>query len=382
MRGQEWTDTGRSGNGGGGRMVDGAGTQAGYDVFISYSQNLDNEVAATFQRGMENFARPWYRPTQLRVFRDTTHLHASRDLRGDIEHALSRSAWLIVMASPHATASDWVRAEIDWWAAHRRGERMLIAWTDGTLAWDQSTQGFDWSRTDALPQTETERALAASPGTPRWVDLRWLRAQLEEHGPISVRDPQLIASVAEFVAPIQGRSKAELIGHHVRLRRRRNHLVAATIVVLCTLLVVATTLGLIANDQRATALERQLAAQSRQLVSEAASIQDTRPDLARQLLVQAYRLSHTEQAVGGLLGSGDIPRLLRTQGAARAVAFSPDGQITAAAQRGAVTLYDTVTGRTVATAEGPPGNFRRSRSVGTASCSPDPTTRDTCTSGT
>ncbi|NBE53343.1 TIR domain-containing protein, partial [Streptomyces boluensis] len=320
--------------------------------------SLDNAVAAAFQRGMENFGRPWYRPRQLRVFRDTTDLHASGDLRGDIEEALGRSAWLIVMASPQAAASDWVRAEIDWWTTHHGGERMLIAWTDGTLAWDRAAQDFDWSRTDALPRAELERALTAAPGSPRWVDLRWLRDQLDTDGPVPADDPQLVAAVAEFVAPIQGRSKAELIGHHLRLKRRRNRLVAATVVVLCTLLVAATVLGLVAEDRRVAATERQLAAESRQLAAEAASIEGTQPDLARQLLVQAYRLSHTEQAVGAILGSGDIPRVLRTEGTSRAVAFSADGRLTAAAFDGGVTLYDTESGKAVGTTDGPRASMR------------------------
>lgn len=323
-----------------------------YDVFVSYSQHLDRDVATVFQRGMENFGRPWYRPVHLRVFRDMTHLSASPDLRGDIEEALSRSSWLVVMASPLAAASPWVRAEIDWWVAHKGAGRMLLAWTDGRLEWSPEAQDFDWSRTDALPREQMRRALAATPGAPRWVDLRWLRTQIGERGSVPSNDPRLLADVAEFVAPIQGRSKAELIGHHLRLRRRRNRLVAATFVVLGMLLAAATGLGLAADRQRDVATERQRVATSRQLVAEATSLQYERPDLARQLLVQAYRLSHTEQAVGALLGSAGIPRELHTDGAARAVAFSPRGRLLAAASVGGVRLFDTVTGRVVSTLPG------------------------------
>jgi WD40 repeat protein len=336
----------------------GGAAEPGYDVFISYSQHLDRDVATAFQRGMENFGRPWYRPVQLRVFRDMTHLSASRDLQDDIEKALARSRWLIVMASPRAAASPWVRAEIDWWVAHNRGERMLLAWTDGTLEWSREAGDFDWSRTDALPREQMAKVLAATPGCPRWVDLRWLRAQIDEHGSVPVNDPRLVADVAEFVAPVRGRSKAELIGHHLRLRRRRNRLVAATVLVLCALLATATVLGLVADRQRDLATERQLAATSRQLVAEAASIQNSRPDLARQLLVEAYRLSHTEQAVGALLASAAVPRVLPTDGASRAVAFHPRGRLMAAASDGGVTLYDTVTGKVVSTLRGQRNSVR------------------------
>jgi hypothetical protein len=324
-----------------------------YDAFISYSQHLDRDVATVFQRGMENFGRPWYRPVRLRVFRDMTHLAASPDLQGDIERALARSRWLVVMASPLAAASPWVRAEIDWWVANKPGTRVLLAWTDGQLEWDREAQDFDWSRTDALPREQMRKLLAVAPGCPRWVDLRWLRAQIDERGSVPVNDPRLLADVAEFVAPVQGRSKADLIGHHLRLRRQRNRLVAATILVLTALLVTATALGLTADRQRDIATERQLAATSRQLVAEAASIQDARPDLARQLLVEAYRLSHTEQAVGALLGSGSLPRVLHTGPTSGALAFGPRGRLLAAADDGGVTLFDTATGRAVSTLDGP-----------------------------
>ncbi|MEV7787478.1 TIR domain-containing protein [Streptomyces sp. NPDC088106] len=331
---------------------------AEYDVFISYSQRRDRDVAAVFQRCMENFGRPWYRPVRLRVFRDMTHLGASPDLRADIENALARSNWLVVMASPLAAASPWVRAEIDWWVAHKGGERMLIGWSDGRLEWDPATRDFDWSRTDALPREQMERALTVTPGAPRWVDLRWLRMQIDERGSVPFNDRRLLADVAEFVAPIQGRPKAELIGQHVRLRRRRNQLIAATVAALCTLLATATGLGLAADRQLDLAVQRQLEATSRQLVAEADSIRYQHPDVARQLLVAAYRLSQTEEAVGALLAGASIPRVLHTDGSSRAVAFSPRGRILAAASHGGLTLFDATTGN-VMSAFGGHGNGTR-----------------------
>ncbi|MGY5074575.1 TIR domain-containing protein [Streptomyces griseus] len=318
----------------------------GYDVFISYSQNLDRDVAAVFQRGMENFGRPWYRPIRLRVFRDTTHLSASPDLQGDIEKALASSAWLVVMASPLAAASPWVRAEIDWWVAHKDSRRILLAWTDGDLEWDPAAQDFGWSRTDALPREQMEKVLAAAPGCPRWVDLRWLRAQIDDRGSVPVNDPRLVADVAEFVAPVQGRSKSDLIGHHLRLRKRRNRTAGATILALCLLLTATTWFGIAADRQADIAATRQLAATSRQLVAEAATIQHDRPGLARQLLVEAYRLSHTEQAVGALLTSADIPRVVAARNSSGALAFSSPALLAVSSGDG-LALFDTETGSPV-----------------------------------
>jgi hypothetical protein len=47
------------------------GATSGYDAFISYSHALDGALAPALQTGLERFAKPWYRPRALRVFRDT-----------------------------------------------------------------------------------------------------------------------------------------------------------------------------------------------------------------------------------------------------------------------------------------------------------------------
>src|SRR5690606_5076637 len=99
-------------------------------------------------------------------------------------------------------------------------------------------------------------------------------------------------------------------------------------------------------------------AMSRQLVAEATAIQYEHPDIARQLLVEAYHLSHTEQAVGALLGSASIPRVLHTDGSPHAIAFSPRARWLAAASDGGLTLFDATTG-SVASALGGQGNSTR-----------------------
>ncbi len=58
-----------------GGMTDGTSE---YDAFISYSHALDGSLARALQTGLERFAKPWYRPRALRVFRDTTNLAATQ----------------------------------------------------------------------------------------------------------------------------------------------------------------------------------------------------------------------------------------------------------------------------------------------------------------
>ncbi|GAA3157349.1 hypothetical protein GCM10010451_01520 [Streptomyces virens] len=319
---------------------------AEYDAFISYSHAWDREVAKALQNGLQSFGRPWYRPRTLRLFRDETNLTASPHLWRDIEAGLSRSRWLVVMASPSAAASRWVRQEIAWWLTHRSADTLLIAWTDGTLAWDAERESFDWSRTDALPYEVMSGAFAQQP---RWVDLRWLRSPEQTRS-----DPRLVDCVAEFVAPLTGRSKDELIGDHVRQRRRARRRLRATVAVLTVLLLLAVAGGITAYDQRNRARAQTLVAQSRQLVAEAASISDTHPDLARQLMVQAYRFAPTAEAVGALVESHAMPRAVDRHGTVRAAAYSSRGLLVVADDT--VRLLDPARpGRPVTVDRGKPG---------------------------
>lgn len=301
-----------------GARVEAEGGQADYDAFISYSHAWDKDLAKAFHSQLQSFDRPWYRPRSLKLFRDETNLAASPHLWSEIERGLSRSRWLVVMASPPAAASPWVRKEIDWWLTNRSADTVLIALSDGTLVWDDLRASFDWSRTDALPRQEMAEAFTEEP---RWVDLRWLRSTYQA----SSADPRLLECVAEFVAPLTGRSKDELIGDHVRQHRRTVRWVKAAVGVLAVLLLIAVTGGITANSQRNSARAQTLLAQSRQLVAEASSIRDAQPGLASQLLVQAHRLAPTAEAVGALVESPSLPRLVQGRGSARAAAYSGQG---------------------------------------------------------
>ncbi|MFA3877722.1 TIR domain-containing protein [Streptomyces sp. MMCC 100] len=295
---------------------------AEYDAFISYSHAWDRDVAQALQRALQSFGRPWYRPRSLKLFRDETNLAASPHLWRDIEQGLCRSRWLVVMASPSAAASPWVRQEIDWWLTHRSADTLLLALTDGTLVWDRERASFDWSRTDALPREVLAAAFAEQP---RWVDLRWLRSPEQTRS-----DPRLLDSVAQFVAPLTGRSKDDLIGDHVRQRRRTRRWLQATVTVLTVLLLLAVAGGITAYEQRNRARAQTLVAQSRQLVAEASSISDSHPDLARQLLVQAYRFAPTAEALGALVESRTMPRVVPSRGSVHAAAYSSRGMLVVA----------------------------------------------------
>jgi hypothetical protein len=182
-----------------------------YTAFLSYSHAADGRLAPALQSALHNFARPWYRLRALRIFRDKTSLSASPALWPSIERALESSEWFLLLASPEAAASRWVRQEIEWWVGHRPPEKMLVILTDGELVWRAAERDFDWSATTALPPLLSGTVR----DEPLYVDLRWAKKSEE----LSIRHTQFRAAILDLASPLHGRPKDELDGEDVRARR-------------------------------------------------------------------------------------------------------------------------------------------------------------------
>lgn len=122
-----------------------------YKAFISYSHAADDLLAPALQSALVQFAKPWYQLRTFKVFRDKTSLSANPALWPSIEKALSESEFFILLASPVAGKSIWVRREVEWWLANRSVEKLFIVLTDGELIWDEISKDLDWIKTTALP---------------------------------------------------------------------------------------------------------------------------------------------------------------------------------------------------------------------------------------
>ena len=138
-----------------------------YDAFVSYSHAKDKPIAAALQSRVQRLGKPWYRRRALRVFRDDTSLSATPSLWPTIEQALGQSRFLILLASPEAAASPWVNKEVAYWLEHKSADTLLVAVTDGELAWDNSLGDFAWRERMPLPPVLTGRFASE----PKWVDL-------------------------------------------------------------------------------------------------------------------------------------------------------------------------------------------------------------------
>lgn len=317
---------------------DGAAERSGraYQAFISYSHAVDGKLAPALQTALQDFAKPWFRRRSLRIFRDDTGLSATPELWTSIELALSRSEYLILLASPDAAQSPWVDREVAYWAHHRSASTVLVALTDGDLRWDPANGALDVARTDALPPS----ALSLLPNEPLYVDLRWARHA--DH--LSLRQPLFRDAVARLAAPLHGKSKDELIGEDLRRHRRRIRAAWSLAVVFALLAVFAGIAAFVARDQRNRARAERDVAISRQLAAQADAERENRLDRSLLLAVEAWAVDHTVEAkraiVAGLESAPAVTGFLPGQGPARAVSFGEGDGVLVSTEADGVVLWD------------------------------------------
>src|SRR4051794_9645013 len=80
-----------------------------YDAFLSYSHEGSGAAAVALQRRLQTLGKSTFQRRVLHIFRDQTSLAATPELWPEIQNALSESRAFILMASPDAAKSPWVR---------------------------------------------------------------------------------------------------------------------------------------------------------------------------------------------------------------------------------------------------------------------------------
>jgi hypothetical protein len=306
-----------------------------YKAFISYSHAADGKLAPAIQSALHRFARPWYKPRALRVFRDKTSLAVSPALWPAIVKALGQAEYFILFASPGAARSVWVEREVDYWLANRSRETLLIVLTEGELFWDPAAGDFDWQRSDALPK----RLAGALADEPFHLDLRW--AQKSEQ--LSLREPRFRDSVAQLASTLHGRPLDELIGEDVRQHRRTRRLAWGAVAALTLLTLVSIAAAWVAIQQRNLANERLQIATSRQLTVEALGA-GREIDQALLLAVEATARFPTAEAAATLRTllerAARLEQILHQP--VEGFAFGPDGKTLALGlEKGSIELLDT-----------------------------------------
>ena len=181
-----------------------------YDAFVSYSHAKDKPVAAALQSVMQRLGKPWYRRRALRLFRDDTSLSATPGLWPSIEQALANSRFLILLASPQLARSKWCGLEVAYWLEHKSLDTLLVALTEGELAWDDAAGDFRRTETTPLPLSLQSKFRTE----PKSIDLRPYR-----DAP-NARDAKFLDAAADLASAVHGVPKEDLLSQEVRQQTR------------------------------------------------------------------------------------------------------------------------------------------------------------------
>ncbi|MBL7487591.1 TIR domain-containing protein [Frankia sp. AgB1.9] len=292
-----------------------------YNVFISYThQEPDKTWAVGIQRALHRLGHRWPKTRALSVFLDKSNITPSGNLESYLRRKLDAAEFLVLVASPTAACSDWVKLETEHWLATRgTAEKMLIALVGNEL---------EPSLPPAVLQLVRQRTLQQRPLYVRLVD---------RDGPLdtSRRNERFPDAVARLAAAVHGVDKDVLIDRDLREERRnRRLLVGAVAAGIALLLFACSTAGLawaqrghaLAETRRAVQLRN--LAESRQLAAQAATLRQSDPNQASLLSVGAYRLAPTAEARGALFASLGTPGFISAVDPSGAV-FSPDGTLIA-----------------------------------------------------
>lgn len=283
-----------------------------YDAFISYSHAKDKPVAQAFQAVAQDIGRAWWRRRALRIFRDDSSLAATPELWPEIQTALDGSKFLVLLASPEAAASKWVNKEVEHWLAHKGPRTLLIALTDGDLAWSEASNSFTVGPAPVLPPA-LDKAFS---NEPKWVDLRQYRGGGET---ANKRNPDFLMRTADLAAAIHGIPKEDLLSDELRQQRRA--LATAWTAAACLALLAGTAAwqAYVANQERAR-VERALtegAKSANTLVGDLAERFRGQKNIPQKFIIDV--LGQGRNLVAGLSEVGGArPDLIQLQGKALA----------------------------------------------------------------
>jgi hypothetical protein len=233
-----------------------------YDGFISYSHAADGLLAPGLQSALHKLAKPWYKARALRVFRDETDLSASPGAWPSIEGALKSSRQFILLASPKAASSKWVRKEIEFWLREHDLDSLVIVLTEGELCWDDAGSRFDLEQTDAIPAS----LAGAYQAEPLYVDLRFARTQED----LSIANPEFKRRIVPIAAKLHGKTPADLVSEEAREHRRTKRVRNSAIFALTILAVVAVLAAVAAMRQAKEARLQAQKAEHQRRAAEAA----------------------------------------------------------------------------------------------------------------
>ncbi len=286
-----------------------------YKAFISYSHATDRKLAPYLQTALQSVGRPWYKLKAFDIFRDETDLSATPELWNEITAALAESEYFILLASPRAAQSKWVKQEIEYWLAHNEIDKLLIGLTEGALVWSDFTNDFDWEKSKALPETLKGNFSQE----PLFIDFR----DIKKTSDLSVRkNIDFRLKIFKLAATLHGKPLEEFGNEErIKFRQRATTRIALVLLfiallyqrpVIYSVLVLSTFVlvyyfyqesankSLVAKKKELEVEEKVTALQSSDLALKALEIQESDCTLALRLAEEAIRLNNSQKAVAAL----------------------------------------------------------------------------------
>ncbi|WP_157115090.1 TIR domain-containing protein [Nocardia niwae] len=292
----------------------------GYGAFLSYSGDRDRAVLPLVQNAIEKLPRPWYRFPHMRIFLDYSGVSIGPELWDKIVAGLSRSKWLVVVASPEAAGSMWVDREIEWWLTHRSPETILLVLSAGSLVWDEGAGDWDRTRSTALPP----RLFGVFPSEPVYKTIKW------RENADGVPRPDIDAIAVGIAAVIRGVSEADVKSEGYQQTKRNLRVANIAIGALVMLLAAALVAAFVALVQSNRAEKEARIATARLMASVSDTKMATDVRAALLLAVAAYRLDpsprHHAALLRANLAGSKVARYVATPADVTALQSSADGR--------------------------------------------------------
>ena len=281
-----------------------------YKAFISYSHAADGLLAPAIQKGLHRLAKPWYRLRALNIFRDETGLTVNPALWTSIKAALDESEYFILLASPEAANSHWVKKELEYWLVAKQTQNIQIVLTNGDLVWDNGINNFDFHQSTSIPPILSNKF----DELPNYGDLRWVESKTQ----LDLRNSQFRGEIAKIAAPLHGKGKEELESEDIRQQKRTIRLAWTFIISLLFLLISAISLGILWYGQL------QIAQDNEQALGTQKSIAEDVANSRATLQVEAESAGATAITESNIRATAEVQAITEANNRATAEAIAID----------------------------------------------------------
>ena len=302
-----------------------------YQAFISYKHSdFSREKAIDVEKALKKYAKPWWKPHIIKIFRDEKEMTPGSDLSISINNALENSEYMIYFASKEAAGSEWVQKELLKWCGElKRADKLIIIQIADHIVTDAKAEKIIWEQTDALPSFLKEYI----DYIPIYEDLLWSsRDELLDLENLRFRE-----IINRITARFRGKTPAEMNDENVLQDRKNKRIKNLAIEILTVLFILSVITTWMAIDQKNRADKQYREAVCNRLASESDLILSKDNIKAIRIAEVAYKISNASPpaaVVRALTAAAYSTRerqfytvLLNHNGAIRTAVFSHDASM-------------------------------------------------------